>query len=87
MICVHNVVAASAVVGLNGKEGHVIRQTILPMIYYALTAGSIGYMFIYGVGFNAGTLIAAAIALTAVYIIATNRKYDRPISSGKSSSM
>ena len=31
MICVHNVVAASAVVGLVGKEGTVIRKTLIPV--------------------------------------------------------
>ena len=43
MICVHNVVAASAVVGLLGKEGAVIRLTTLPFLYYALLPGLIGY--------------------------------------------
>lgn len=39
MICVHNVVAASAVVGLSGKEGDIIRKTIIPSILYCLLAG------------------------------------------------
>ena len=39
MICVHNVVAASAVVGLLGKEGAVIRMTVVPFVYYALLPG------------------------------------------------
>lgn len=43
MVCVHNVVAAAAVVGLVGREGDLIRITIRPMIYYALLAGLIGY--------------------------------------------
>jgi len=38
-ICVHNVVAASAVVGLIGQEGAVIRKTCLVFFYYALTPG------------------------------------------------
>lgn len=42
MICVHNVVAASAVVGLLGREGTVIRRTFLPFCYYALAAGVLG---------------------------------------------
>jgi lactate permease len=42
MICVHNVVAASAVVGLLGKEGIVIRRTLIPFCYYVLVAGSLG---------------------------------------------
>jgi lactate permease len=43
MICVHNVVAASAVVGLLGREGHLIRKTLIPMIYYILVAALIGF--------------------------------------------
>jgi lactate permease len=42
MICVLNVVAAASVVGLVGREGAIIRMTILPMLYYALFAGTIG---------------------------------------------
>ena len=42
MICIHNVVAASAVVGLVGREGHLIRITALPMFYYLAAAGLIG---------------------------------------------
>lgn len=34
MICVHNIVAASAVVGLTGKEGAVLRKTIIPAVCY-----------------------------------------------------
>ncbi len=42
MICVHNVVAASAVVGLIGREGDVIRKTIIPFCYYVLVTGTVG---------------------------------------------
>lgn len=77
MICVHNVVAASAVVGLVGKEGTVIRKTLLPFTYYALLAGAIGYSIVWwqekGL-FNIGSIIAAAIAIGAIYIIASNNK-------------
>lgn len=44
MICVHNVVAASAVVGLLGREGLLIRKTMIPMIYYILVAALIGFV-------------------------------------------
>ena len=44
MICVHNVVAASAVVGLIGREGTVIRRTFLPFCYYVLVAGALGML-------------------------------------------
>jgi lactate permease len=73
MICVHNVVAASAVVGLLGREGAVIRLTLIPFVYYALLPGSIGYLILsYGeTGFaNMGTVLVAIIVGLAVYIIA-----------------
>ncbi|WP_425396331.1 L-lactate permease [Aeoliella sp.] len=38
-ICVHNVVAASAVVGLIGREGVILRKTLLVFLYYALVPG------------------------------------------------
>jgi lactate permease len=80
MICVHNVVAASAVVGLIGREGVVIRRTFLPFVYYALTAGALGYAIVWfketGV-INVGVLLLASIAIGAVVIIAkTNRSAD-----------
>ncbi len=43
-ICVHNVVAASAVVGMVGREGDVIRKTVLVFFYYVLVAGVLGMM-------------------------------------------
>ncbi|WP_096155493.1 L-lactate permease [Bacillus sp. FJAT-45066] len=47
MICVLNVVAAASVVGLLGKEGTIIRFTVVPMLYYALMAGLVGTVFIF----------------------------------------
>ncbi len=47
MIAVHNVVAASATVGLVGCEGALIRKTILPMMYYLVAAGILGLLFSY----------------------------------------
>lgn len=68
-ICVHNVVTASAVVGLAGKEGTVIRKTLMVFAYYALLAGAIGYSIVWspttGI-WNAGTLIALAVVLTVL---------------------
>ena len=46
MICVHNVVAASAVVGLIGREGDVIRKTLIPFCYYVIVAGIVGTIII-----------------------------------------
>ena len=47
MITVHNVVAASATVGLVGREGLLIRRTIMPMLYYVVFAGLLGLLFSY----------------------------------------
>ena len=44
MICVVNVVAAASVVGLNGKEGDIIRFTALPMLYYCLMASVVALL-------------------------------------------
>ena len=75
IICVHNVVAASAVVGLVGKEGAVIRKTLLPFLYYALVTGSIGYGIVTGGIFNAGYIVVAMItALMIALIVRYNRQ-------------
>ncbi|MFC4735093.1 L-lactate permease [Bacillus daqingensis] len=42
MICVHNVVAAAAVVGLADKEGDIIRRTVVPALGYAALIGIAG---------------------------------------------
>ncbi|MGF2618371.1 L-lactate permease [Rossellomorea vietnamensis] len=46
MICVLNVVAAASVVNLGGKEGTIIRMTLIPMFFYALLAGVIGFLLL-----------------------------------------
>jgi len=72
MICVHNVVAASAVVGMLGREGQVIRRTFFPFVYYALFSASIGYFLVWSerIGLiNAGSVIASAILLGAILTI------------------
>ena len=46
MIAIHNVVAASATVGLLGQEGNVLRKTIIPTLYYVLFVGLMGLMFL-----------------------------------------
>nr|WP_298249215.1 L-lactate permease [uncultured Halomonas sp.] len=50
MIAIHNVVAASATVGLLGREGETIRKTILPTIYYLVFAGIIALAGFYLLG-------------------------------------
>ena len=48
MVAIHNVVAASATVGMLGQEGQVLRLTILPTLYYLCMVGLIG-LFAIGV--------------------------------------
>ena len=72
VICVHNVVAASAVVGLIGREGEVIRKTLMVFVYYALFTGAIGYGIVAsakGSMFNIGYILGGLIVLCAVAII------------------
>ncbi|MDP1572220.1 MAG: L-lactate permease [Vicinamibacterales bacterium] len=77
VICVHNVVAASAVVGLTGREGIVIRKTLLPWAYYTVLAGSLGYAIVWfgqtGI-VNAGSIGVLLVAATAVWVVASHLK-------------
>jgi lactate permease len=50
MIAIHNVVAASATVGLLGEEGTTLRRTILPTLYYLAVVGVLGLVLMYVVG-------------------------------------
>lgn len=80
MICVHNVVAASAVVGMLGREGLVIRKTFIAFVYYALFTASIGYFIVWKKALgvvNAGLLVAAIIVLAAIVTIACGNKNQK----------
>jgi lactate permease len=79
-ICVHNVVAASAVVGLVGKEGTVIRKTLIVFTYYALLPGALGYAIVWSSTkgpVNAGSILATGIVLAAVWVIAKSAEKAR----------
>ena len=69
MICVHNVVAASATVGLTDREGAVIRKTLVPMAYYCIQGGLVG------LGLLSGNVIwwVAAVIWAAVVLFAMSR--------------
>lgn len=75
---VHNVVAASATVGLLGREGDVIRKTLIPMAYYMIAAGLLGMAIITG-GVNGwyagwiGFLVAALL-----FMLTSRRKRSEP---------
>ena len=76
MICVHNVVAASAVVGLLGREGQVIRITALPFVYYALFPATLGYAIVWAPQrglLNLGSVLASVTILGAVWAIRRSR--------------
>lgn len=64
MICVHNVVAAGAVVGMMNREGEIIRKTLLPMMFYVIQAGLIGQALITG---NMMWIVSAA-AWLAIFL-------------------
>ncbi len=52
MFCIHNVVAASATVGLLGQEGNTLRRTIIPTLYYCTLVGILGLVVIYVIGYH-----------------------------------
>jgi lactate permease len=80
MITVHNVVAASATVGLLGREGALLRKTIVPMCYYCLITGSLAFVWVNGVGLNLGTFaFLALVALLAVAGTTMKRRLSVPI--------
>ncbi|MDV2682949.1 L-lactate permease [Alkalihalophilus lindianensis] len=79
MICVHNVVAASATAGLVGKEGTLIRKMLIPTFYYVFFAGAVGYIAINGIGLNIGTLMAAMVLTTIIFIIIKENRREKHI--------
>ncbi len=46
MICVHNIVAACAVLGLIGKEGDILRRTFFPFLIYGVTVGAMAFILL-----------------------------------------
>ena len=50
MVAIHNVVAASATVGLLGREGAILRKTFWPTVYYVLMTGTVAMVAIYVLG-------------------------------------
>lgn len=76
VICIHNVVAASAVVGFLGREGETIRKTFMFFLYYAFIPGAFGYSLLYWNAqgpFNLGSIILAVFYAVLIYVIATNK--------------
>ncbi|MBD3318392.1 L-lactate permease [Candidatus Woesearchaeota archaeon] len=46
MLATHNILAASATVGLTGKVGRVIQHNLVPAVVYALLAGVVGMLLL-----------------------------------------
>lgn len=65
IICVHNVVAASAVAGLVGKEGAIIRKTLPAFCYYAAVCGFLGYAIVRAA--DTGIMNMGSLGLVMVY--------------------
>jgi lactate permease len=79
MITVHNIVAASATVGLVGREGDLIRKTILPTIYYCFFAGALSLVAIYGFGANLSTLwLVLVLGAIVGLVLAMRRSPGKP---------
>lgn len=58
MVAIHNVVAASATVGLLGREGTTLRKTVWPTFYYVLFTGLIALFAIYVLGVSDPLVVA-----------------------------
>ena len=63
--------------GLVGREGLVLRRTLIPFAYYALFPGALGYSILWtaerGLA-NAGVVVVLAVWGAAAYLIATHRR-------------
>jgi lactate permease len=76
VICVHNVVAAAATVGLLGREGIIIRRTLVVFLYYVAFAGALGYAVIWHAErgwLNAGTILLAAMLVGVGVLVRRGR--------------
>ncbi|MBS0013150.1 MAG: L-lactate permease [Desulfobacterales bacterium] len=47
MVCIHNIVAASATVGLVGMEGVILKRNVIPLLLYGVVVGIMGMVFAY----------------------------------------
>lgn len=53
MISVQNIAAICGVVGITGREGDILRKTVVPTIIFALFAGAVGIVLVYVVAAGA----------------------------------
>jgi len=74
MVTVHNVVAAAATVGLIGREGDLLRKTVIALGYYLLTAGALAMLLVAGVGANIGTVLLGVLVALAAWALVVARR-------------
>src|SRR5699024_9540125 len=75
MFSVHNVIMASAAVGLVGKEGNIIRKVLIPASYYLIMTGAIGYVILIRIGLDIWTLLISTIIAIIIFSIILNKDY------------
>jgi len=78
IICVHNIVAAAATVGLLGREGVILRKTLVPFLYYIILTGALGYTLLWSGEkgwFHAGTLLLTILAVSLCLMIYRSQKH------------
>jgi len=46
MACPHNIIAGGATVGLRGREGDVLRATLVPAVIYAFLGGVVAILLV-----------------------------------------
>lgn len=69
MVTVHNVVAAAATVGLIGREGDLLRKTVIALGYYLLAAGALAALLVSGFGLTLGTGLLVVLAGAAIAVL------------------
>lgn len=74
MVTVHNVVAAAATVGLIGREGDLLRRTVIALGYYLLAAGALAMLLVAGLGANIGTLLLGTLLALGMWALGTVRR-------------
>lgn len=77
-VAIHNIVAASATVGLLGREGDLLRKSIIITGYYCFAGGALTYLFVHGLGLNPGTILLAALLGTLAGLVVWMRR-QRPV--------
>ena len=82
MITVHNVVAAAATVGLIGREGDLLRKTVIALGYYLLAAGTLALLLVAGLGANSGTVMLGLLMAIGAFVLMRARSERRSTDSG-----